>query len=771
MSRPVHFTVDARLLRELGVRLVGRPHIALGELIKNSYDADATEVVIRFDGDSIEVTDNGHGMTEETFINRWMRIGTAEKLRQETSPLYRRDLTGSKGVGRLAAQLLARSLRLETVALEDPRSIGEGAALGTGLSASIDWVQADRKKDLSDVTVDFDDDAEIAVFANGSPHGTRIVMTGLLTEWGEEQFRDLAQEIWALQPPFEAEGSASFAVKLDTPHPNIEETFRSQMSAILDIASARITGKLIPRGKRPPSKAERILLAEHVPREDEDGFIEESDNLFGSSPSGEMATTRYVLLNLDLAGYPRRSYAVEIADCQLHEVRFDIRIFDLVRRQPQGIRVGEAREYLAKFGGVHLYDNAFRLPYYGPDNDWLNLEIDHARRISRSRLLPEGLQVQEAMQDLPSNKRVYGAAYISTSVEQRLAKSEGRDSTKALAIQISRDRLASNQAFSQLAKTVRLGIDLYAVARTQSKVRRVLDRPRRSRADAPAILQAASQVVENLRDEIPSTSYTALRDALDISAKEIATRDSESRAYASLLGSLATAGMASLAYEHELAAQRGQLESIAQEINLIASGTDADTANALRSIGFLLSSWSERSQRIRALFRPLLEEEDRSEIGRYRARALVGEVVTTLSVLARSTAVDTKSIPADLMLPPATYTAWSAVVQNILMNAYRATLERKPALVKVDGASNSTSGFLRFQDNGVGGVDIRTADRLFLPFERAASITERAAALGMGGSGLGLTIVKMIADEARCDVGFVEPEDGWSTAIRVSWGR
>lgn len=35
------FTVDAVLLKELGERLVGKPHIALAELVKNAYDADA----------------------------------------------------------------------------------------------------------------------------------------------------------------------------------------------------------------------------------------------------------------------------------------------------------------------------------------------------------------------------------------------------------------------------------------------------------------------------------------------------------------------------------------------------------------------------------------------------------------------------------------------------------------------------------------------------------------------------------------------------------
>jgi len=45
----LNFTVDSALLKELGERLVGKPHIALAELVKNGYDADATEVIIDLD--------------------------------------------------------------------------------------------------------------------------------------------------------------------------------------------------------------------------------------------------------------------------------------------------------------------------------------------------------------------------------------------------------------------------------------------------------------------------------------------------------------------------------------------------------------------------------------------------------------------------------------------------------------------------------------------------------------------------------------------------
>src|ERR1039457_1766921 len=75
----INFTVDSRLLAELGERLVGKPHIALAELDKNSYDADATQVVIGFRQDRIEITDNGHGMNFDSFRDFWMRIGTTHK--------------------------------------------------------------------------------------------------------------------------------------------------------------------------------------------------------------------------------------------------------------------------------------------------------------------------------------------------------------------------------------------------------------------------------------------------------------------------------------------------------------------------------------------------------------------------------------------------------------------------------------------------------------------------------------------------------------------
>ena len=128
-----------------------------------------------------------------------------------------------------------------------------------------------------------------------------------------------------------------------------------------------------------------------------------------------------------------------------------------------------ARQYMLAYGGVHIYDAGFHLPYYGPDNDWLRVERDHARRMSASRLLPSELQVPRGMNDLVSNSRIYGAVNISTTHEARAAEASGEQLGDVLTVQITRDRLVENTAFDDLARLVRAGLDLYAMETARSK--------------------------------------------------------------------------------------------------------------------------------------------------------------------------------------------------------------------------------------------------------------------------------------------------------------
>jgi len=761
------FTVDAKLLRELGERLVGRPHMALAELIKNSYDADARNVAIAFGDDIITVVDDGHGMDANTFERRWMRIGNTEKDIQATSPILGRTLTGSKGVGRLAVQLLAHDLELHSVALTDggrddlkSRSRLSSHKLSPEIEARIAWPAALREKDLTSVSVDFETYAPHTTFADGSRCGTSVVLRGLVDRWNASMFGRLAQEIWALQPPFmvDADSEDAFKVVLHSPDESVTETFEKQMAAILDIASARVTAVLLPSDFDPPN-AQRFTLPAAWNRD-----VEQSSETVDTARS---APTRQLLVKVKVTGARQTSFLVDIPDCQIAELDYDIRVFDLINRQPSGVKVGIARDYLSRFGGVQIYDNGFRLPYYGPDEDWLRIEIDHAHRLSRSALLPNELQRRNALQDLPNNNRIFGFANISTSSEQRAARAEGRRTSEALAIQVTRDRLVQNKAFDQLRRSVRVGVDLYAIQRAKAKVQNTTKR-RSGRPDPTPALERASEVIETLKSRFAADDYQTLRDSIDVVTEDTNARQRDVLAYSSLLGALATAGMTSLAYEHEISKQRAEIEMVARKLRQLAKRGGDDISDDLEKQAAELEKWAKRAERIRSLFRPLLDEESRTEMARFDARKLVADVCDQMSVLGRGATISFDNIPSGLKLPPGGYAAWSAVIQNLLTNAFRATHAVKPREIRIDGGTDGSVGWLRVQDNGEG-VDLADSARLFEPFERGAPYDARIEALGLGGSGLGLTIVRMMLDEIGATANFVLPMRGWSTAVRIDW--
>ncbi|MEK7996970.1 MAG: ATP-binding protein [Planctomycetota bacterium] len=105
---------------KLGVKLYDRVSAVIAELVANSYDADATKVTItapmgeylagrsqdeiKDRGYSVEVADNGSGMTPDEINPYYLRVGAERRKdeRGDRSKKYGRKVMGSKGVGKLA---------------------------------------------------------------------------------------------------------------------------------------------------------------------------------------------------------------------------------------------------------------------------------------------------------------------------------------------------------------------------------------------------------------------------------------------------------------------------------------------------------------------------------------------------------------------------------------------------------------------------------------------------------------------------------------------
>lgn len=109
----------ARLISLIGNELISDESVAVVELVKNAYDADATHVRIDFSGvdpsdlNTLVISDDGIGMSLDTVLTAWFKPGTVMKKRNKRSPkgrLYQ----GAKGIGRFAAARLADTLLMES---------------------------------------------------------------------------------------------------------------------------------------------------------------------------------------------------------------------------------------------------------------------------------------------------------------------------------------------------------------------------------------------------------------------------------------------------------------------------------------------------------------------------------------------------------------------------------------------------------------------------------------------------------------------------------
>ena len=715
------FTIDAELLRELGERLVGKSHIVLAELVKNSYDADATEVTIKLtlnkdspNKDSIEIIDNGHGMTFDEFKNFWMRIGTTHKKEKQSKNLGRL-MTGSKGVGRLAVQFLANKLTIKTFPADKNSK---------GLKVHIDWKKAietkpTKTKELTEVEVTYNE-----VDRNPSDKGTSIILGELKDEWTEGSIRDLASELWWLQPPLRSlldDSKSRFKIHFRSPHQNYAKTFVKQMNAIQGIWIARLVGKT------------------------EDGEVEFSLQFPGERPTSHKCK---------IADFIHNNGEFNKKE-NLNTCQFEIRIYKLSGRQKFGIKVDTARKYFKEYGGVHVYDGGFRLPYYGlSESDWLKLEYDHSHRQNVSQLLPKEIQVfRRALYDLPTLGRVFGVVKVNTSTEPNLD------------IMITRDRLTETTAYKDLVKAIRYPLDWYA----NETARRKIEIKKQEASSEPTSLkfEHVEQVLEYYEPEIPKKVYQEIYKRVQEATTAAETQQERVLEQMGLLAPLATAGISALSYQHELKKQFADIENTINKMQNIEAMSPELQEN-LHSLSTDLTSWLKRAKATNLLFDYIADTENTQLRHRLRAKVVIEDITNQTSFLARDTEIDYSQIDDRLRLPKASFAEWGAILQNVFINAFTAMLDSPKRRLHISFRPHEKFQEILIQDTGHG-INLKDADRLFEPFQRASKISAERKNLGYGGTGLGLTIVRLLANNIGCRVQFVNPEDGFNTAFSIQW--
>lgn len=430
------FAVEARLVRELGERLVKEPEIALLELIKNSYDADATVCDLKaFGNEELVISDNGRGMTLDEFMNAWMRIGTSSKEKRSESAIYNRPVSGEKGIGRFAVRYLGRQLELTSVAHD------AGRGFATRLVATFDWPQFDKYEDLGKVKIPY----KVYQAAPGEQNGLTLKITSLRKAAKNLDLRRIRTASIELVSPYaslirEAEQEEThrassqkidpgFSLRIQGDEQEVDDA--DVASVVLDNAVLRVKirlrdGRLSVRLLRKGDKADKP-------------YIKITDR-FESSVGG---------LDADIRFYPRRKGT--FTDLPLDGRR--------------------AESWVRDNSGVAVFDGRFRVfPYGRQGDDWLGLSADKARneRDPESSLAKKHFPMTDQVRKDTSQNYMLRLPYpyqLVGAVRVRATRSGGRtDDDVGLIPAADREGFIHNKTFEDLQDVVRGGIELIAYA-------------------------------------------------------------------------------------------------------------------------------------------------------------------------------------------------------------------------------------------------------------------------------------------------------------------
>lgn len=215
----LHFDVSSGLKSVLGRELITDDEVAIFELVKNSFDANAKRVDLYFGNDQIVVADDGIGMTYEDLRSKWLRVAYSSKRDTNRTDDFRdgiakrKHYAGSKGIGRLSSDRLGEVVVLQT------RAVSEAA--GPVHSITVDWSLFDkdhleRFEDIGVIYSPQSPEFELPHVLPKLAHGTAITIKKTRRTWSRDSILILKSALAKLINPFGAEADG-FRISIHAP--------------------------------------------------------------------------------------------------------------------------------------------------------------------------------------------------------------------------------------------------------------------------------------------------------------------------------------------------------------------------------------------------------------------------------------------------------------------------------------------------------------------------------------------------------------------------
>lgn len=413
----------ARLITMLGDQLIKNELIALVELIKNSYDADASWVKVSFIDfapdyaltatSKIIIEDDGCGMNADILKKHWLNPATPDKLRRKAVNAKTekgRILQGEKGIGRFAIFKLGKTIKITT---RRQRQDAEGHFIDEGDDIENTLVYDFSKYDdnflkengqdkdlfLENLQVEFLQTSPTAIVPKDivlgttkrkrKPYGTIIEISNLKTKWTDLRVARVQKEVGKLQPIFSQDTDSDFGVWIykDNKLHESQDRYKEQLHNCLENKSVfKVT----------------------------DGRYSSEDNIISFNINGQNVHLSFE--DQDIRGLKQfEKFNTPEYKTECGSFRFEFYIFDfnVDSENPSKYFLDGDDKKIIREHRIYLYRDGLRvMPYGDPEDDWLRLDI--ARGTIRA-------------DEFLSNDQVVGCVYISQEENPKLIDKTNRE--------------------------------------------------------------------------------------------------------------------------------------------------------------------------------------------------------------------------------------------------------------------------------------------------------------------------------------------------------
>lgn len=719
------FTIDAKTLIHLGRDSIKDHTTALIELVKNSYDADANhvEVEITTKGNEpvIRIADNGFGMTKDQLLNSWLRIGFSSKRKSKLSEFGRRK-TGEKGIGRISTDRLGANLELITQTVEDGI-----------IGLKVNWDDFDVEgKDVFDIDIELTYPQQIQIPASpakAKSTGTEIRITNLRQSWSNKNIENLYYELSALTPPFS--NVQDFEIKLKN---DVSEIFSKKVESGDFLRAAEIELTAVYEGTG-------------------------DDILYTIKDKYTKAeTTEYIQWQQILSTFGKRIDTSEIGtQLTLGPVTIVFNFFtrDSTAVLGTDLKLSDLRTFIDNNMGLKIYRDNFAVRPYGfPTSqfgyDWLELGDRKARD-------PAGLGRGDDYKITPN--QLIGAVFIS------------RDQNPKLIDSAAREGLVESEEFEELKAMVMGSILMLEAHRAKlypqiQKAKQVKEKhsahqeSQRIKEQLTLVtddLKAIKNEIEHGGEQVNPANFlkplVASIDTVDSISQEVDNTINELLNWQRQLSGLATMGISSAVFGHETESSISQFKGAVNAARLVLREVPPDIESAIEELDKALKN----SKKVAAWGAYALTRVQREKRIKRKTQVIktIRNVVKELNPVFESSTIQvtvtgdnfyTTTFPMDI----------ESILVNLLTNAYTATLlkggVRKISIDVQKEKRGPVEGFhFTVADTGPG-IPKEFEHMIFEPL--FSTKTAGANSSNSVGTGLGLTIVRSIAEELDGDVTF-----------------